>query len=573
MVPPSLTYHIPRTKRSPVAHPVGHPLHHGAGPGDGPLPDARRAQRRSGTPGGESSRSRHPSAASVPPNSASRSGCSRSAAARTTPSCSPAPIRTSRSGRCWSTISPIASCEDAELRDGYDYTWHLIGCVDPDGTRLNEGWFAGPFTPRNYARHFYRPILRAAGRVDLPDLLQEALLRPRAARDADADAGDRRAETGVDGLAPQRRVRRRLLLHLRTRPNRSTRPLHQIPDWEGSAAAARRSRKCPTRSRSPRRSSRRSGWPTATTTSSRTAATRPQRLRRRLQLRVLRNPTTRFSIITEVAYFDDPRVNDQTPTDAQRRDAILAGSRSRRRGRQRPCALTSTRSSRTTSRAIRPSRTASIGGSNLGQEARSGAQLGADQPGDRAPGNRGRTLLAASSRRPVLPPARDGDAAPHARRRDRDRQRHAGDPPPADRIHEGLRGLGGPPRTLAGDPGRADPQARRRPARRGAGRRRVPGRAACAPRQTAPHFKPRSDYGRTAVGFDRRGDPDDQRAIAKPRSSRQLLHHTPVDRRAFVQRAAALGIAGRPLSGSAASAAGSGCAPRPSRPKRAATAH
>ena len=37
------------------------------------------------------------------------------------------------------------------------YTWHLLPCVDPDGTRLNEGWFAGPFTIRNYARYFYRP--------------------------------------------------------------------------------------------------------------------------------------------------------------------------------------------------------------------------------------------------------------------------------------------------------------------------------------------------------------------------------------------------------------------------------
>jgi hypothetical protein len=36
-------------------------------------------------------------------------------------------------------------------------SWYLLPCVDPDGTRLNEGWFAGPFTIRNYARHFYRP--------------------------------------------------------------------------------------------------------------------------------------------------------------------------------------------------------------------------------------------------------------------------------------------------------------------------------------------------------------------------------------------------------------------------------
>ncbi|UJR32048.1 hypothetical protein I4U23_019515 [Adineta vaga] len=37
------------------------------------------------------------------------------------------------------------------------YTWHLIPCIDPDGTRLNEGWFNGPFTIQNYARYFYRP--------------------------------------------------------------------------------------------------------------------------------------------------------------------------------------------------------------------------------------------------------------------------------------------------------------------------------------------------------------------------------------------------------------------------------
>ncbi len=42
-----------------------------------------------------------------------------------------------------------------ELRAGR--SWYLLPCIDPDGTRLNEGWFAGPYTVRNYARHFYRP--------------------------------------------------------------------------------------------------------------------------------------------------------------------------------------------------------------------------------------------------------------------------------------------------------------------------------------------------------------------------------------------------------------------------------
>jgi len=46
---------------------------------------------------------------------------------------------------------------DAHLRDELGFTWNLIACVDPDGTRLNEGWFSGPFTVTNYARNFYRP--------------------------------------------------------------------------------------------------------------------------------------------------------------------------------------------------------------------------------------------------------------------------------------------------------------------------------------------------------------------------------------------------------------------------------
>lgn len=47
--------------------------------------------------------------------------------------------------------------EDDALREELGYTWFLIKCIDPDGARLNEGWFRGPFTIENYARHYYRP--------------------------------------------------------------------------------------------------------------------------------------------------------------------------------------------------------------------------------------------------------------------------------------------------------------------------------------------------------------------------------------------------------------------------------
>ncbi|GII95456.1 M14 family zinc carboxypeptidase [Sinosporangium siamense] len=55
------------------------------------------------------------------------------------------------------TIEHLASllCADAAAREGV--TWHFLPCVDPDGTRRNEGWFGGPFTRAHYARHFYRP--------------------------------------------------------------------------------------------------------------------------------------------------------------------------------------------------------------------------------------------------------------------------------------------------------------------------------------------------------------------------------------------------------------------------------
>lgn len=48
-------------------------------------------------------------------------------------------------------------CEDAALREELGFTWHFIKCIDSDGMRLNEGWFKGPYTPTNYARHFFRP--------------------------------------------------------------------------------------------------------------------------------------------------------------------------------------------------------------------------------------------------------------------------------------------------------------------------------------------------------------------------------------------------------------------------------
>ncbi|MEJ5914520.1 M14 family zinc carboxypeptidase [Pseudokineococcus sp. 1T1Z-3] len=60
-------------------------------------------------------------------------------------------------GACTALHLARLLCDDEGLRRRLGATWHVVPCVDPDGARLNEGWFAGPFDRGHYARHFYRP--------------------------------------------------------------------------------------------------------------------------------------------------------------------------------------------------------------------------------------------------------------------------------------------------------------------------------------------------------------------------------------------------------------------------------
>lgn len=48
--------------------------------------------------------------------------------------------------------------ENDDLREELGYTWYMIKCIDPDGVRLNEKWFKGPFNVYNYIKNYYRPI-------------------------------------------------------------------------------------------------------------------------------------------------------------------------------------------------------------------------------------------------------------------------------------------------------------------------------------------------------------------------------------------------------------------------------
>ena len=67
---------------------------------------------------------------------------------------------------------------DAALR-GTRFTWNLIKCIDPDSTRLNEGWFKGPFTITHYASQFYRPTSFDQAEWTFPVVYKNyAFLRP-----------------------------------------------------------------------------------------------------------------------------------------------------------------------------------------------------------------------------------------------------------------------------------------------------------------------------------------------------------------------------------------------------------
>ncbi|MFJ6725392.1 M14 family zinc carboxypeptidase [Streptomyces sp. NPDC091281] len=48
-------------------------------------------------------------------------------------------------------------CTDPDLRVRLGHSWHIIGCIDPDGAKLNYSWFDRPHDRLAYFRGFYRP--------------------------------------------------------------------------------------------------------------------------------------------------------------------------------------------------------------------------------------------------------------------------------------------------------------------------------------------------------------------------------------------------------------------------------
>ncbi|HEX5503464.1 MAG TPA: M14 family zinc carboxypeptidase, partial [Thermomicrobiales bacterium] len=213
-------------------------------------------------------------------------------------------------------------CEDAALREALDYTWHVIPCVDPDGTRLNEGWFAGPFTPTHYARHFYRPASDqqvewtfpvSYQRLYFDRVLPETQMLMRVIDEARPEFMFSLHNAGFGGV-----------YYYISRP---AAPLyetfHRLPDWEGlplnlgepetpfMQELAPAVFRMPTSRESYDYLEAHGGDPTkrVSGTSSHDYASK----------------YGTFTLVVEMPYFDDQRVNDLTATDTLRRDAILRG--------------------------------------------------------------------------------------------------------------------------------------------------------------------------------------------------------------------------------------------------------
>ena len=213
-------------------------------------------------------------------------------------------------------------CTDQQVRDAFGYTWHLIPCVDPDGTRLNEGWFSGPFTPRNYARNFFRPASPQQVEWTFP-VSHKELYFDRSISETEM------LMRAIDELQPE------LLVSLhnagfggvyyyigREAPELYS-VLHELPSWEDLPLQLGEPEVPYAKTFAPAIFSMISikeaydyieanGGDVSVMNSGDSSDAYAKKY-------------GSFSIVTEAAYYDDPRVMDTTPTERLRRDAILEG--------------------------------------------------------------------------------------------------------------------------------------------------------------------------------------------------------------------------------------------------------
>lgn len=213
-------------------------------------------------------------------------------------------------------------CDDADLRDGLGYTWNLIPCVDPDGTRLNEGWFNGPFTVTTYARNFYRPAAEQQVEWTFPNFyktnyfdrsLPESEMLMRVIDRLQPTLMGSLHNAGFGGV-----------YYYLSRDEPDLYPVfHELPKWEG----------LPLRLGEPEVPYATEYAPAIFKLLS-TADTYDYMEANGADMSAFSHGGSSaeyaerhgtLTLIIEMAYYDDPRVNDQTVTDTRRREAILAG--------------------------------------------------------------------------------------------------------------------------------------------------------------------------------------------------------------------------------------------------------
>ncbi len=211
---------------------------------------------------------------------------------------------------------------DDELRDAHGYTWNLIACVDPDGTRLNEPWFAGPFTVANYARNFYRPAgfqqvewtFPASYKTNYFDSsLRETQMLMRVIDRLKPVLMGSLHNAGFGGV-----------YYYISDDTPELYPIfHELPEWEdlplrlGEPEAPYIPELAPAifgliDSSATYDYLEQNGADLSHYSQGGSSAEYAK-------------PYGTVSLIVEMPYFDDPRVNDRTVTDTRRRDAILAG--------------------------------------------------------------------------------------------------------------------------------------------------------------------------------------------------------------------------------------------------------
>lgn len=212
--------------------------------------------------------------------------------------------------------------DDAYVRDELGFTWNLIACVDPDGTRLNEDWFAGPFTITNYARHFYRPAGHQQVEWTFPSFYKNNYFDKSISETEMLMRVIDRLQPTLMGSLHNAGFGGVYYYISREEPDLYE-TLHEMPAWEGLPLRLGEGEVSWAEEYAPA---------IYKLTSSRDAYDHMEAHGADMSEYSHGGSSFEyaekygsFTIVTEMAYFDDPRVNDTTKTEQSRREAILKG--------------------------------------------------------------------------------------------------------------------------------------------------------------------------------------------------------------------------------------------------------